>query len=178
MDDKVYLDSNSVTLDSFALARKIHDSGFRPDVIIALWRGGTPVGIAVHEFFHYKGVECYHTAVKTSAYTGIGQCREPEVENMDHVLARIEAGSKVLVVDDIFDTGETIRVVREKLAVTQAEIRVATLYCRSRCNTEGRAPDFFLRVVDSWLVFPHELMGLTPEEVRRKGPEIYDLLGL
>ena len=167
MDDKVYLDSNGVTLDSFALARKIYDSGFRPDAIIALWRGGTPIGIAVHEFFHYKGVTCYHTAVKTSAYTGIGQCREPEVENMDPVLDRIGAGSKVLVVDDIFDTGATIRVVRERQAKTQAEIRVATLYCRSRCSTEGDGPDFFLRVVDAWLVFPDELLGLTPEEVRR-----------
>ena len=49
MDEKIYLDSNGLTRDSFALARKIFDSGFRPDVIIGLWRGGTPVAVAVQE---------------------------------------------------------------------------------------------------------------------------------
>ena len=178
MDDKVYLDSNGVTRDSFALARKIYDSGFRPDVVIALWRGGTPVGIAVHEFLHYKGIECYHTAVKTCAYTGIGQCREPVSENMDYVLDRIGPGTKVLVVDDIFDSGATIRAVRARLGGTQAEVRVATPYFKPRRNTAGFGPDFYLREVDAWLVFPHELLGLTPEEIRRKDPEIHALLGL
>jgi len=178
MDDKVYLDSNGLTRDSFALARKIYDTGFRPDIVIALWRGGTPVGIAVHEFLHYKGVDCYHTAVKTCAYTGIGQCREPEIENMDHLLARIKPETKVLVVDDIFDSGKTIRAVRERLAVTKADIRVATLYFKPRRNTVDFGPDFYLKEVDAWLVFPHELMGLTPEEIRRKDPEIHALLGL
>ena len=178
MDDKVYLDSNGLTRDSFALARKIYDSGFRPDIVVALWRGGTPVGIVVQEYLHYRGVACYHTAVKTSAYTGIGQCREPVIENLDPVIARIGPGTKVLVVDDIFDSGATIRAVRERLGRTQAEIRVATLYFKPRRNTAGFGPDFYLREVDAWLVFPHELMGLTPEEIRRKDPEIHALLGL
>ncbi len=97
---------------------------------------------------------------------------------MDYVLDRIGPGTKVLVVDDIFDSGATIRAVRERLGRTRAEIRVATLYFKPRRNTAGSGPDFFLREVDSWLVFPHELMGLTPEEIRRKDPEIHALLGL
>lgn len=177
MDDKVYLDANSVTRDSFAFGRMIYDSGFRPEVIIALWRGGTPIGVVVQEYLHYRGVKCYHTAVKTSAYTGIGTYREPVIENMDAVISRIQKGTRVLVVDDIFDSGSTLKAVRTQLMKTEGDIRFATLYYKPSRNQVGFEPDFYFKTTDRWLVFPHELMGLTPDEIRDKDPEVYALLG-
>lgn len=47
MTGKIFLSSNELTKDSFRLAKKIYDSGWHPEVIVGLWRGGTPVGIAV-----------------------------------------------------------------------------------------------------------------------------------
>ena len=76
MSNKIYLQANQLYNDSFALAKQIYDSGFVPDALIALWRGGSPVGIAVHEFFLYKGIKFYHTIVKTVSYTGINESRE------------------------------------------------------------------------------------------------------
>jgi hypothetical protein len=178
MSAKVYLDSNGITRDSFALAKRIFDSGFRPDIIIALWRGGTPVGIAVHEFLNYKGLDCYHTVVKTCSYTGIEQHGEPVIENLDYVLQRLTADSKVLVVDDIFDSGSTARVIRDQLSKVTTNLRFATLYYKPRRNTAGFKPDYYLKEVDSWLVFPHELMGLTPAEIKEKDIFVCSLLGL
>jgi len=71
--DKVFITASELLQDSFRLAAQIHRSGFRPDFIIGIWRGGTPVGIAIQEYFEYFGVRPDHIAVRTSAYVGIGE---------------------------------------------------------------------------------------------------------
>ncbi len=176
MIPKTFLSANQLTRDSFLLARRIYDSGFRPDAIIALWRGGSPVGIAVQEFLRFKGIDCYHTIVKCSSYTGIEQRAEPVIENLDYVRATLGPTSRVLVVDDIYDTGATARRMREALGPCCAEVRIATLYFKPAHNTTRAAPDHFVRKTDNWLVFPHELLDLTPEEIFRKDPFVHALL--
>lgn len=178
MTDKIYLNSNELTKDSFRLAKKIYDSGFNPDVIIGLWRGGTPVGIAVHEFLHYKGVNCYHTAVKTSSYTGIDQHGATVIENLEPVLKRLTPESRVLIVDDIFDSGNTAAAVKDALSPYTNNLRFAMLYYKPQRSQHSFGPDYYLKETNEWLVFPHELMGLTPEEVREKDSELYTLLEL
>ncbi len=178
MDGKIYLDANSLTRDSFRLAKQILDSGFVPDVIVALWRGGTPVGIVVHEVLNYSGVDCYHTVVKTCSYTGIGEHAEPVIENLDPVLARLTAETRVLVVDDIFDSGRTARAIRNALRPCAGEVRFAMLYYKPGGNETDFSPDFHVGETDRWIVFPHELMGLTPAEIREKDPFIHGLLAL
>ena len=54
MVEKVYIDGNEIYIDSYRLARKIWDDGFRPDFVVGIWRGGTPVGIAIEEFFRIQ----------------------------------------------------------------------------------------------------------------------------
>ncbi len=176
MPPKTYLSSNEVTRDSFLLANIIWSSGFRPDAIIALWRGGSPVGIAVQEFLRMKGVDCYHTIVKCSSYTGIEASHEPVVENMGYVRAVLRPNGKVLVVDDIFDTGSTARRVKLELATTTADVRFATLYFKPSRNSTPFKPDYYVRETDRWLVFPHELMDLTPDEILEKDPFVHGLL--
>lgn len=178
MSNKIYLQANQLYNDSFALARQIYDSGFVPDALIALWRGGSPVGIAVHEFFLFKGVKFYHTIVKTVSYTGINESKEPVVENLDYVLKQISKDSKVLVVDDIFDTGSTARVMKEKLAPAGCEVKFAMPYYKPARNKTDLVPDFFVKKVDEWLVFPHELCGLSPEEIKQKDLFVAEQLGL
>jgi hypothetical protein len=173
---KTYLSANDVTRDSFLLARRIFDSGFRPDALIALWRGGSPVGIAVQEFLRVKGVDCYHTVVKCTSYTGIGMAGTPAIENMDYVRAVLRPDSRVLVVDDIFDSGATARCIKAELNKTTPHVRFAMPYFKPSHNVTTFAPDYYVRETDHWLVFPHELMDLTPDEIRAKDPFLYDLL--
>ena len=49
--NKNFITSQSLLQDSFRLAAKVYEDGFRPDFIIGIWRGGAPIGIAVQEFF-------------------------------------------------------------------------------------------------------------------------------
>ena len=177
MPAKEFIEANDLFRDSFALAKRIYDSGFRPDVLVVLWRGGTPVGMVVHEFLLYKGLQTYHTAIKAESYTGIGQRIEPRIENLDPVLAVLKPDSRVLVIDDIFDSGSTLKRVCELLRTRTAHIRTATLYYKDGNRVVDLAPDFYLRKTDRWIVFPHELMDLTPEEIRQKDPELAGLLG-
>ena len=176
MVQKRFVTANQVVRDSFMLARMILDSGFRPDVLLVLWRGGTPVGIAVHEFLHYQGIHTWHTAIKAESYTGIGKRREPVINDLSPVLANVKRNSRVLVVDDIFDTGCTVKKVKDCLMAKTCHVRIATLYYKKSHNLTDLGPDYFVRETSEWIVFPHELMGLTKPEILLKDRFLHRLL--
>jgi len=148
-----------------------------PDVLLVLWRGGTPVGIVVHEFLLYKGIDTYHAVVKAVSYQGIGRRVAPRMEFFDSVLDVIDEGAHVLVIDDIFDTGSTVKEVHRRLAAKTSNVKVATLYLKEGANQTDIVPDFCLRKTSKWIVFPHELMDLTREEIMQKDPFVHELLG-
>ena len=70
MTDKLYLSAQGQLEDSFKLGSRILKSGFKPKVIIAIWRGGAPIGIAVQEILEYFGIKTDHIAIRTSSYGG------------------------------------------------------------------------------------------------------------
>lgn len=176
MNEKIYVTADQLALDSFALARRIHDSGFVPDVLVVLWRGGTPIGVIIHEYLQFKGIHTYHTALKCTSYTGIQTRGAPTVENLSPLLDILTPESRVLIVDDIFDTGCTARTVTESMATRTSHIRIATLFYKPAKNQTDLTPDYFLHETDQWIVFPHELMGLREEEIREKDPRVHALL--
>ena len=164
MENKVYLDAQEFLRDGWRLARQILDSGWRPDVLLALWRGGASVGAAVHEFL-------------CASYTGIGQSQSEVVfSHAETVFAALEPGTKVLVVDDVFDTGRTAAAMRKKLAERQCDTKIACVYWKPSKNVTDGEPDFHVRELEDWIVFPHEIEGLTPEEVAKKDPMLAALL--
>ena len=65
--DKIYITAQELLEDSFRLAHKVYTDGFFPQFIVGIWRGGTPVGIAVQEYFEYKKVQTDHISVRTSS---------------------------------------------------------------------------------------------------------------
>ena len=86
-------------------------------------------------------------------------------------------GDKVLVVDDVFDTGKTAKAVKEQIGATGAEMRLACVYWKPGKNTTDLKPDYFHRDVgNEWIVFPHEIEGLTKEEIAVKDPLLSSLL--
>ena len=174
-----YLDANAYLADSWKLAAAIRKSGWKPDCIIALWRGGTPVGIAVHEFFKATGWQVGHVPLKCASYTGIGQSTGNVVfTHGDAVFGDIKPGERVLVVDDVFDTGHTAVAIAKRIAAIGAEMRFACVYWKSANNATSMKPDYFVKDVGlEWIVFPHEIEGLTNEEIAVKDPLLASLLG-
>lgn len=176
MPDKQYMDANQLNHDSFLLAKSIYDSSFVPDAIIVLWRGGSLIGMTIQELFTFKGIKPYHTIVKASAYQEIDKIGRVEVENMDHVLQKLKPSSQILLVDDIFDTGKTMEAVKNIIAPVSTNIKIATLFYKPTHSLVNFAPDFYLKTIDKWLVFPHEIVDLTPAEIKEKDPFLASLL--
>ncbi len=170
-DDKVYISANDLLVDSFRLAQKIYDSGFRPDFIIGVWRGGAPVGIAIQEYLEYVGIHTDHIAIRTSSYYGINkQDKTVRVHGLDYIIDNVDAEHQVLLVDDVFDSGRSIRAIFDKLRARARRnmpetMRVATPWYKPSRNVTDITPDYYVHETDAWLVFPHELVGLTPEEI-------------
>jgi len=183
MVEKVYLDSQELLDDSFRLGAKVLESGFRPKFIIALWRGGTPIGIAVQEFLDYYGnCNSDNIAIRTSSYHGIAERRNTvDIYGMSYLLKNLGHKDSVLIVDDVFDTGNTIKAVIDQLqdrARKNAphDIRVAVPYYKPEANLTDRVPEYYLYTTDKWLNFPYSIEGLTSEEIRDNIPEVYKIV--
>ena len=71
--EKHYIRADELLEDSFKLAWNVFESGYRPNYIVGVWRGGAPIGIAVQELLKVLGVNSDHIAIRTSYYTGISE---------------------------------------------------------------------------------------------------------
>jgi hypoxanthine phosphoribosyltransferase len=169
--------------DSFKVASQVFEDGFRPDFIVGIWRGGAPIGIAVQEFFEYKDAPTDHIAVRTSSYYGINQqSKEIKVHGLHYLVENANAGDKLLIVDDVFDSGRSIEALINQIHSLMRlnapkEIRIATPYYKPKNNKTqtNLVPDYYVHESEEWLVFPHELSGLTKEEIIAGKTELTNL---
>ncbi len=179
--EKHYIRSEDLIQDSFRLAWQVYEDGYRPNYIIGVWRGGAPIGIAVQEFFSVLGVPSDHIAIRTSHYKGIDdRSTEVQVYGLNYIIKQVESDDSLLIVDDVHDTGISIEKIVSDLQSAckknTPEIRVATPYFKPSKNKTSRTPDYYLHETDRWLVFPHELDGLSIEEIRANKPEVSELI--
>lgn len=180
---KIYINANQLLDDAYRLGFRVLDSGYRPDLILALWRGGTPVGAAVQELLEYCGVHCEHTAIKTRHYHGIdSRAADVTIADPDTVMGYFASSQQLLIVDDVFDSGRSldtlITAAEQQLGDAMPEVRVATVYYKPGNNRTERQPDYYLHQTEHWLVFPHELIGLRPDEIVAGKPDCPSLLRL
>lgn len=172
-DDKLFIGAQDLLRDSFALGARIVASGFRPTFLVGIWRGGAPIGIAVQELLELHGVPTDHIAIRTSSYTGIDQQQKTvRVHGIDYLVSRLGADDRLLLIDDVFDSGRSLEAVLDELARRcrrnlPEQIRIATVYYKPSRNRSRLQPDYFVHETERWLVFPHELSGLTQEEIAR-----------
>ena len=179
--DKTVLSAQDLLEDSFRLGVEILESGFEPTMIIAIWRGGTPVGMAVQEVFAYCGIETDHIAIRTSSYLGVDERGAVAVHGLNYIIKKISHDDRVLIVDDVFDTGNTIKTVVEEIRQRARgnaphEIRTAVPWFKPTRNETDMVPDFYLKETAEWLVFPHELDALTQEEMQAARPQLHDIV--
>ena len=179
--DKLFIKSEDLLKDSFQLAWNVYESGYKPNYIVGVWRGGAPIGIAVQEFLSYLGIPSDHVAIRTSYYSGIDETKDSvQVYGLNYVIRQLQSEDRLLIVDDVHDTGLSIKQIvtdlKEACKKNRHEIRVATPYFKPNKNLTDNKPDYFLYETDKWLVFPHELDGLTLDEIKKHKPELNDLI--
>ena len=169
--EKHFISADALLYDSFELGLRIFESDFRPTFIIGVWRGGTPVGIAIQEVLERLGCDTNHFAIRTSSYgAGTVPSENVQVFGLRHVVDIIDAEDRLLIIDDVFDSGRSVAAIIDELQKlcrrnTPQDIRVATVYYKPHKNKTSRIPDFYIHETDQWLVFPHELQGCSIEEL-------------
>jgi len=176
MNKKRYVSAQELLNDSFELGIRIFKSGFKPSFIIGVWRGGTPVAIAVQEILDHFGLKTDHIAIRTSSYCGINKRNKRiRVHGLEYVLRHANWNDGLLIVDDVWDNGNSIKTLIETLQAKMRRnlpdnIQIATLWYKPKNNATDIIPDYYIHETDQWLVFPHELEGLTLNEIFTNKP--------
>jgi hypoxanthine phosphoribosyltransferase len=135
--------------DTVKLAEIVESSGFKPDVIVAIARGGWIIGRLLSDFMDQPNV----TDIRVEFYKDI-YVTEPKPRITQPIGVDIK-GLKVLVADDVADTGESLTVTVEYLKSLGAEeVKIATIYVKPWSKIK---PDYYVKETDAWIIFPHEV---------------------
>lgn len=130
------------------LGRKIKESKFKPDVIVGVSRGGWPPARIMSDLLNNPNL----ANMKVEFYKDIGvRSKSPRITQP--VTSDVQ-NKKVLVVDDVADSGQSLRAVRSHLRRKGTEeIRVCTIYYKPHSIY---IPDYFAKRTSSWIIFPWE----------------------
>jgi len=173
---KRFIEEQELLEDAYRLAGQIFDSGFRPDFIVGVWRGGSTVGIYVQECLQYLGVETDHIAVRTS-YRGrddyfrqLQQGNEMRAHGLQYLFENLNADDALLIVDDVYSTGRNVQAIVKRLQQQNKrnmskDVRIAAPYYRAGAGGDDSPPDYFLQQTADWLVLPYELTGISRAEM-------------
>jgi hypoxanthine phosphoribosyltransferase len=179
---KEFLSQQTVRDNALKLARTIRADGFIPDVIYVSLRGGAYVGNVISEYFKLirRGQRpVFYAAVVARSYTDIHTRDRVMVDGWTYSPEHLRSGDRILLIDDIFDSGRTINHLVEiflQKGIPRSDIKVAVHDYKIRSFVPERLPiqpDYWCRqhVVDApeqdtWIHYlSHELVGLTPEEI-------------
>ena len=147
MDEREELDWQTFGDASRALAQAVADDGFRPDVVLCVARGGLLLAGALGYALDVKRLVMmnvlYYTDVDERLDAPVVLKPTPDGEDL--------AGARVLIADDVSDTGATLRVVHDFCAVHAADVRCAVLY--EKPQTVVRC-EYVWRRTDRWINFP------------------------
>lgn len=129
------------------LARQVADSGFDPKIIVAIARGGLiPAGALTYKL----GVKLTD-AINVEFYTDVEQTLPDPILLAPMMDSESIGGQRILIVDDVADSGRTLALVIKLLRGFGADVRSAVLYAKSASIVE---PDFCWKHTDQWIVFP------------------------
>jgi hypoxanthine phosphoribosyltransferase len=184
---KEFLPYDTERNNALKMAHKIYTEGFIPDVIYVSLRGGVYIGNVISEYFKIiqsrtadaRERPVYYAAVVARSYTGVAESTEVKVEGWTYNPEHLRIGDKVLLVDDIFDSGKTINhlasIIMEK-GVPRKNLKIAVhdyKYFYDRPEQLPVQPDYWCRRHDvsvkdeeMWIHYlSHELIGLTQAEL-------------
>ena len=180
--NKEFLPYDTVRNNALKMAHRIYHDGFIPDLIYVSLRGGVYLGNVISEYFKFvqrRARPVYYAAVVARSYTGVRESDEVKVEGWTYPLESLRTGDKILLVDDIYDSGKTINhlanTIMEK-GIPRRDLKVVVhdyKYFYDREQQLPVQPDYWcrkhelsLKDEDIWIHYTsHELIGLSPKEL-------------
>ncbi|MCX8204557.1 MAG: phosphoribosyltransferase family protein [Candidatus Nezhaarchaeota archaeon] len=141
------------------LARAIRLSKFKPDVIVGIARGGWVIARLLSDFLGNTNL----ASVKVEFYSDVAKHRE--VPSIAQPVSTHVEGLRVLVADDVADTGRSLEAVKRHLEERGAlEVRIATVYYKPWSIVK---PDYYVVETTKWIIFPHEVKETLVSLMRR-----------
>ena len=141
------------------MAERIRRSGFKPDTIVAISRGGWSPARVLADLLGNPNL----TIAKAEFYVGIAETQKKPV--LTQPVTEKIANQKILVVDEITDSGESLSLVRTHILQQGAsEVKTVTIYCKPWSTTR---PDYCEKETSRWVVFPWEIKE-TVQRILRK----------
>ena len=147
------------------------------------------MGLGVDAYFRSRGVHISHTTIATASYTGMGQQGQVTVKNLEHLARVICPEDGLLIIDDVYESGNTIKriveVLRERArANAPRDIRVATVHHKPGAMKYDELPIISVHELDAeiWIDYPHELADMVsaddPDDalIKAKSETIWQLL--
>ena len=147
LDDKEVLTWEGFGRAQREIAQSVVDSGFDPTIIIAIARGGMTLAGALT---YAMGVKL-SDAINVEFYTDVHETLPDPILLAPMLDIEAIKGKKLLVVDDVADSGRTLGLVIKLLRGFGAEVRSAVLYAKPKTIVQ---PDFVWKRTDQWIVFP------------------------
>jgi hypoxanthine phosphoribosyltransferase len=138
-----------------ALGHAVADSGFDAEVVVAIARGGLIVGGAVA---YALGVKTCGS-INVELYTGVDETLPEPLVLPPFLDGEALAGKRVLLVDDVSQSGQTLKLAVEILQNMGAEVRSVCLYTKPQTIF---IPDFSWKDTDKWIVFPWSALPPVP----------------
>lgn len=129
------------------LAHQVADSGYEPDMVLAIARGGLGLAMGLGYALDVKNL----SAVNVEFYTGVDQRLDVPIMLPPTPAAVDLSGLKVLVCDDVADSGRTLEIVEEFCAGHVAEARTVVIYEKPQSVVK---PDYSWRTTEKWINFP------------------------
>ena len=129
------------------MAQEVADSGFRPDLVLGIARGGL---IPAGSISYALGIKNLHV-INVEFYTGINERLDMPVMLPPAPQAVDLSAKTVLIVDDVADTGGTLEVVRDHCAAHVAETRCAVIFEKDRSSVKC---DYVWKRTNDWIDFP------------------------
>ena len=141
------------------LADKIRKNGFKPDIIVGVSRGGWPPARVLSDLMDNPNL----ANVRAEFYLGVAETKgEPTLTQPVSVDV---AGKRVLVVDEIADTGKSLKLVKEHIVKQGArEVKIATVYYKPWSII---TPDYYEKETSRWVVFPWEIKETVQKIVKK-----------
>ncbi len=197
---KEFLEYNVVRNNAIKLANRIYKDGFIPDVIYCSLRGGAYMANVISEYFKILSKEekfhpVLYAGVVARSYSDIAKHTKVFIDGWTYPPENLRPGDKILLVDDIFDTGKTINCLTETLinsrGIPRDDIKVVVhdykyfTYFKEQLPIQ---PDYWCRKFEItkpednlWIHYlSHELVGLTDKELEdnyyKDDPELRDIL--
>tara|TARA_Y100001972_G_C7632453_1_gene317481 strand:- start:333 stop:851 length:519 start_codon:yes stop_codon:yes gene_type:complete len=170
MIEKLFISSQHLSNMSIQLAKNIHKSNYKPDIIIGISRGGLTPSVFVHEYLQHKNINCLYGVISAKSYINNNRNTNTQIDISQNLLNILKISNKILIIDDILDTGLTFQHIVKFLSQHQINsnfINFATLYYKPQNNKTNIIPKFFINQTDKWIVFPHEFVGLNNEEIKK-----------